>query len=57
MVPREDDAPDTVSAGEAAGGEPDFASFDHLVESLAAWSGALPGWAPARRVRGEQRRG
>ncbi len=53
MVPREDDAPATIPAGETAGGEPDFAGFDHVVESLAVWSGALPGWAPARRVRGE----
>ncbi len=29
----------------------DDATFDELVESLARWSGSLPEWAPARRVR------
>ncbi|NBW85559.1 MAG: ATP-binding cassette domain-containing protein [Planctomycetia bacterium] len=32
---------------------PDFAAFDHLVEELARWSGTLPDWAPAARVRSE----
>ena len=31
----------------------DFASFDDLVENLARWSGSLPDWAPARKVRAE----
>ena len=31
----------------------DDATFDELVEALARWSGSLPEWAPARRVRAE----
>ena len=31
----------------------DFASFDNLVENLARWSGSLPDWAPARKVRAQ----
>jgi hypothetical protein len=37
----------------ARGESVDFASFDDLVESLARWSGSLPDWAPARKVRAE----
>jgi energy-coupling factor transporter ATP-binding protein EcfA2 len=33
--------------------EPDFAGFDQLVAGLARWSGALPEWPPAARVRAE----
>ena len=33
--------------------EPDFAGFDQLVAGLARWSGALPEWPPAARVRTE----
>ena len=31
----------------------DDTTFDELVEALARWSGSLPEWAPARRVRAE----
>ncbi len=31
----------------------DDTSFDELVESMARWSGSLPEWSPARRVRAE----
>jgi energy-coupling factor transporter ATP-binding protein EcfA2 len=37
----------------ADGGPVDFASFDDLVETLARWSGSLPDWGPARKVRAE----
>jgi energy-coupling factor transporter ATP-binding protein EcfA2 len=33
--------------------EPDFAGFDQLVTGLARWSGGLPAWPPAARVRAE----
>ena len=33
--------------------EPDFAGFDQLVAGLARWSGGLPEWPPAARVRAE----
>jgi hypothetical protein len=33
--------------------EPDFAAFDQLVTGLARWSGGLPDWPPAARVRAE----
>jgi energy-coupling factor transporter ATP-binding protein EcfA2 len=33
--------------------EPDFAGFDQLVAGLARWSGTLPEWPPAARVRAE----
>lgn len=34
-------------------GEPDFAGFDQLVTGLDRWSGSLPDWPPAARVRSE----
>lgn len=33
--------------------EPDFASFDLLVDALGRWAESGPPWPPARRVRGE----
>jgi hypothetical protein len=33
------------------GGAFDDAAFDALVAALGAWSGSLPEWPPARRVR------
>ena len=42
-----------ASAASAGGGVSGFddAAFDVLVADLAAWSGSLPEWAAARRVR------
>jgi hypothetical protein len=34
----------------------EFAGFDDLVESLTRWTGSVPDWPPARRLRGEWER-
>lgn len=41
------------TATDAAVLESDFGGFDHVVESLARWSGSLPQWPPAGRVQAE----
>ena len=46
-----DPTPDAEAA--AAG---DFAGFDELIESLGRWTGGVPEWPPARRVRAEWER-
>jgi energy-coupling factor transporter ATP-binding protein EcfA2 len=43
----------TPAAADGAASEADFGGFDHLVESLARWSGSLPQWPPAGRVQAE----
>ena len=45
------DAPTVVPPTPAPGF--DDAGFDDLITGLARWSGALPDWPPARRVRAE----
>jgi hypothetical protein len=42
-----------ATAGSAADVFGEFAGFDDLVESLARWTGSVPAWHPARRLRGE----
>jgi hypothetical protein len=44
---------ESTPAAAGAANEPDFGGFDHLVESLARWSGSLPQWPPAGRVQAE----
>lgn len=44
---------ESTPAAAGAAHEPDFGGFDHLVESLARWSGSLPQWPPAGRVQAE----
>jgi energy-coupling factor transporter ATP-binding protein EcfA2 len=44
---------DTQTTFEHASGASDFAGFDQLVDALARWSGSLPQWPPAGRVRAE----
>jgi energy-coupling factor transporter ATP-binding protein EcfA2 len=43
----------TTEHTETGVAEPDFAGFDQLVAGLARWSGGLPEWPPAARVRAE----
>jgi energy-coupling factor transporter ATP-binding protein EcfA2 len=43
----------TQPALDAAAGPSDFADFDALVEAVARWTGSLPQWPPAGRVRAE----
>jgi energy-coupling factor transporter ATP-binding protein EcfA2 len=43
----------TVESSAVAPIEPDFASFDMLVDALGRWAVAGPDWPPARRVKGE----
>ncbi|MGB8853451.1 MAG: GTPase domain-containing protein [Pirellulales bacterium] len=42
-----------TAAAAGVASEPDFGGFDHMVESLARWSGSLPQWPPAGRVQAE----
>ena len=49
--PYPNDAPTVVPPAPAPGF--DDAGFDDLITGLARWSGALPDWPPARRVRAE----
>jgi hypothetical protein len=49
LAPGAADAPSAIDGG-------DFTGFDELVESLGRWTGAVPEWPPARRLRGEWER-
>jgi energy-coupling factor transporter ATP-binding protein EcfA2 len=44
---------DSTPAAADATSEADFGGFDHLVGSLARWSGSLPQWPPAGRVQAD----
>ena len=51
MTASPDPATDTPAPADRGGGFDD-AAFDSLVAALGAWSGSLPEWPPAQRVRG-----